>query len=94
VSMKTSGITAAAAEDALVRVAQHVPATVAIERPLIAVDDGEAAVHILSGEDERLEFWTVWPDRAERLVPLPEGRAEVVCWRHGRETSRHIGLVD
>jgi hypothetical protein len=92
--MKTSGITAVGAEDALVRLAGHLPSTVAIGRPLIAVDDGEAAVHILSGEDERLEFWTVWPDRAERLVPLNHGRAEVTCWRRGIEVSRVVGAVD
>lgn len=66
----------------------------AIERPLIAVDDGDGAVHILSGEDEHLELWTVWTDRAERLVPLPGDRAEVVTWRRGTEVSRVVGAVD
>lgn len=92
--MKTAYITAEAAEDALVRLAAHVPATVAIGRPLVATSDGDGAVHILGGEDDTLELWTVWPDRAERLVPLPGDGAEVVTWRRGTEVSRHIGPVD
>jgi hypothetical protein len=91
--MKTSGVTTVGAEEALApcrarsgHSGDRAPVDRRGRRP--------GAVHILGGEDERLEFWTVCTDRVERLVPLTDGRAEVVCWRRGVEVSRVVGAVD
>ncbi|MCW0215223.1 MAG: hypothetical protein OJJ54_17845 [Pseudonocardia sp.] len=80
----------AAAEDALVALAGHVPADVAIGRPLVATPGDEGSIHVLTATTN----WWVYPDHADRLAVLADGRGELTEFRGGREVSRTIAVIE
>lgn len=88
--MKLVGLSAEAAEDALVLWGRHVPPGVELGRPVVAVASGHGgAVDVLSD----LALWTVTSDGVDRLLPLAGGCTEVTRWRAGEEVSRVAGPV-
>lgn len=80
----------AIAEDALVALAGHVPADVVIGRPLVATTGEEGSIHVLTDSTN----WWIYPDHADRLAVLPDGRGELTEFRGGREVSRTIAVIE
>lgn len=86
--MKRINISAAAAEDALLELAGHVPVGVPIGRPTIAAMDADGSVSVLT---DRGALWEVTGSGVDRTVPFGDaGRFEVTRWELGREISRLI----
>lgn len=84
--MKTIGISAEAAEDALVLLGRHVPPGVEFGRPRIAQPDGDAVMFVTD-----LGFWWVSEAGVSRLLPLDGDRAELTKYREGDEEDRTVG---
>lgn len=87
--MNTVNVAPEAAEDALVRLAGHVPADVVIGRPYVAIPSDDA-ISIFTDT----AVWWVYPDRADRVEELPDGRSELVEYRDGHEQSRTISVIE
>lgn len=91
--MRTIELAAEVAEDVLVTLARHVGPTVAIGRPVLAMpddEDGTVMVLVAVGPEASAVWW-VSATEASRVLPLGAGRAELTCWRDGREVSRTFG---
>jgi len=79
------GLDPEAAEDALVRLAAHVPPAVEIGRPFVARREEDGSVMIGS----TVAWWWAYGDRAERLLGR-DGRAEKTTYRDGHEIERVV----
>jgi hypothetical protein len=74
------------AEDALVRLALHVPVGVDVGRPYVAEPGSDGAVLIFT----RTAAWWSYPDHAARLDERPDGEVEIVEFRDGRPGPRTL----
>jgi hypothetical protein len=74
------------AEDALVRLALHVPVGVDIGMPYVAEPGADGAVLIFT----RTAAWWSYPDRAARLDERPDGGVEIVEFRDGEPGPRTV----
>jgi hypothetical protein len=83
--VKTIDITPESAEDVLVDLARHVPPSVMIGRPMVALPQ-EDGVAVITGND--MVWWV--SDHVERLAVFDNGLAEVTGWRDGKEIKRII----
>jgi hypothetical protein len=84
--MDAVDISAADAEDALVRLALHVPVGVDIGMPYVAEPGADGAVLIFT----RTAAWWSYPDHAARLDERPDGEVEIVEFRHGQPGPRTL----
>lgn len=85
--MNTLRTTAERAEDLLVALAEHLPPSVPIGRPLLVVG-GSPEPMVLTADPS---VWFIEADATARLLPLGGGRVELTRWRYGREVSRQLG---
>jgi hypothetical protein len=84
--MEAVNIGDADAEDALVRLALHVPVGVDIGMPFVAEPGTDGAVLIFT----RTAAWWSYADRAARLDERPDGEVEIVEFRDGRPGPRTL----
>lgn len=87
--MRTLNVSPADAEDALVALAAHLPATVQIGRPLLASPNDGAVLVVTDSA-----WWWAYPDRATRLLELPDGSTELTEWTDCAETSRFVARLE